>query len=81
MGVLRNSKFSQRNSDDYPLIGLVLGGQVLGYIMGQFDLHPIHLGGAAGHQKLCTTFLTHSQKLKAYLLLRYSNKNQSIGVT
>ena len=38
-------------------------------------------GGAMGHQKLNTTFLTHSQGVKVCLLLRYCIKNLSIGVS
>ena len=42
--------------------------------------NPKHLGGATGHQKLSTTFLTLSWRVKVHLLLRYYIKNVSIGV-
>ena len=34
-----------------------------------------------GRQKLSTTFLTLSQRIKAHLLLMYCIKNQSIGLS
>ena len=52
-------------------------------MIGQFDWQSNMLvgeGGPAGHLKLSTTFLIHSQRVNAYLLLRYCIKNQSIGV-
>ena len=49
--------------------------------MSQFDVtNSKHLGGAMGHQKVSTTFLTLLQRVKAHLLLRYCTKNLSIGV-
>ena len=48
--------------------------------MGQFDSQSKIFRGATGHQKFTTTFLTLSQRVKAYLLLRYCIKNLSIGV-
>ena len=50
--------------------------------MGQFVAQSKTLkGGAMGHRKLSTTFLTLSQRIKAHLLLMYCIKNLSIGVS
>ena len=46
----------------------------------RFDFQSKTLGGAMDCQKSNTTFLTPSQRVKAYLLLRYCIKNQSISV-
>ena len=47
--------------------------------MGQFDSqYKPNSIGATGHWKLSATFLILSQRIKAYLLLRYCIKNLSI---
>ena len=82
MGGLRKSKFSRWRSDCYPLISLVLGGEVPRLNHGPICF-PIQntKGGDMGHQKSSTTFLTLSWRIKAHLLLMYCIKNLSIGVS
>ena len=64
-----------------PLIGLVLIGQVP-RLHHETNLLVIKFtyGGPVGCQKSDTTFLTHSQRVCLYLLLRCCIKDQSIGV-
>ena len=80
--VLPQNHFSWWRSDDFPLIGLDLGGQVLGLhcvpicfpIENTWGLPPV------GCLELSTTFLILSWRVEAYLLLGYGIENQSIGV-
>ena len=80
MGGLRNAKFSQWRSDDYPIIGLLLGGQVLGYIMGGFDLHPTHLGAYCRPPKVVYHFFdTFTKILIIEILLQESVHRCNLG--
>ena len=80
--VSENQSFLDEGAIVIPLIGLVLGGEV-----PRLNHGPICFpfqntkGGATGHRKLSTTFLTLSQRIKAHLLLMYCIKNLSIGVS
>ena len=82
MGGLRKSKFSQWRSDSYPLISLVLGGEVPRLNHGPICFPIQNLkGGATGCRKSSTTFFTLSRRIKVHLLLMYCIKNLSIGVS
>ena len=65
LGGLRKSKFSWWRSDHYPLIGLVLGGEVPRLNHGPICF-PIQntYGGAMGCQKSSTTFWHFHEGLK-----------------
>ena len=77
MGGLRKSKFLDEGAIVTPLIGLVLGEEVPRLNHGSICSQ----GGATGHRKSSTTFLTLSRRIKAHLLLMYCIKNLSIGVS
>ena len=78
--VSENQSFLDEGVIITPLIGLVLGGQVPRLNHGPiwFPIQNTY-GGAMGCQKLSTTFLTLSQRVKVHLLSRHCIKNLSIG--
>ena len=73
MGGLRNQSFLDEEWS-LPPYWFSLGGE------GQFVCQSKHLRGCYSRWKSSTTFLTHSWRIKAHLLLMYCIKNVSIGV-
>ena len=82
MGGLRKSHFTQKRMTHTWIFRFGLGGEVPRLNHGPICF-PIQNteGGATGHRKSSTTFLTLSQRIKAHLLLMYCIKNLSIGVS
>ena len=80
--VSENQSFLDEGATITTLIGLVLGGEVPRLNHGPICF-PIQntKGGATGHWKSRTTFLTLSRRIKVHLLLMYCIKNLSIGVS
>ena len=64
MGGLRKSKFSRWRSDCYPLIDLVLRGEVPRLNHGPICFPSKHLRGCYGRRKLSTTFWHFHKGLK-----------------
>ena len=81
-GSSQKIKVFSMKDDCYPLIGLDLGGEAPRLNHGSICF-PIQntYGGATGHQKSSTTFLTLLRRIKAHLLLMFCIKNLSIGIS